>query len=60
MLALAHMSYGAQALFYGIALVAFVISAVLGYMTKAMWALFVALGLVCWTFIAFWNALALA
>lgn len=60
MLALGHMSYGAQALFFGIALVAFIVAAVFAWVAKAVWAMFVGIGLACFAFVMFWNALALA
>lgn len=62
MLAVHAMSSGAQALFYFVALVAFIVAAIWAWVVqpRAVWATLVAVGLTMWTVVAFWNALALS
>jgi hypothetical protein len=62
MLAVHAMSGGGQAVFYFIALVAFVVAAVFAWVTapRAIWATLVAVGLACFALVLFWNALALS
>jgi hypothetical protein len=60
-LAVHAMSGGAQAVCYFIALVAFVVAAVLAWISgRIAYATLIAVGLALWTLIAFWNALALS
>lgn len=58
MIAVEALSAGTQAVLYFIAFVAFVVAAVLAYMTKALWATLVSAGLAAFVFVFFWNALA--
>lgn len=58
MIAVEALSAGTQAVLYFVAFVAFVVAAVLAYMTKALWATLVSAGLAFFVFVFFWNALA--
>ena len=58
MLAASQMSETAQAIFFLIALVSFLVAAVMSYMTKAMWASAIAGGLALWMFVLMYNAFA--
>jgi len=62
MLAVHAMSGGAQAVIYFVALVVFVVAAIYAWLVtpRSIWSTLVAVGLTCWTLIAFWNALALS
>src|SRR5215831_4709575 len=54
------MSHGAQFVFYLIAFIAFVVAAVLAWLTKAVWATLIAAGAALVMFVAMWNQLALS
>ena len=60
LVAVSRMSEGTQAIIYFIALVAFVVAAVYAWISRTVWAALVALGAALWTFVAFWNVLALS
>lgn len=52
------MSAEASAIFYFVAFVLFVIVAILELVPRRLPLGFIALGLACWVFVNFWNALA--
>jgi len=60
MIAASIMSHGAQFVFYLLAFIAFVVAAVLAWLTKAVWATLIAAGAALVMFVAMWNQLALS
>jgi len=58
MVAASQMSHSAQGICYLIALVAFIVAAVIAYLNKAVWATFVAVGLVMFALVLMWNQFA--
>ena len=61
MLAVDALSGGAQAVFFFIAFVAFIVAGILAVVpVKNYWAALVSFGLAAATFVWFWNALALS
>ncbi len=60
MLAASVMSAGTQAVFFLIALLAFLVAAVVAYLGKAVYAIGIAIGLALWMFVLMYNAFALS
>jgi hypothetical protein len=60
MLATSLMSQGTQCVFLLVALLLFVISAVVAYVGRALWAATIAAGLALWMFVLTYNAFALS
>lgn len=58
--AVSVMHAGSQALCFGIALVAFIVAAIVSVRDKGFWAACISVGLAAWVFVLFWNALALS
>jgi hypothetical protein len=52
------MSHGAQAICWFVALVLFIVAAILAWVPKQWWATFIAAGLAAGALVFFWNALA--
>jgi hypothetical protein len=60
LLAASQMSHSAQGICYLIALVVFIVAAVIAWLNKAVWATFIAVGLSLFALVLTWNQLALA
>lgn len=62
MIAVHSMSAGAQAVFFFLAFLGFLVAALFAWVVqpRLIWATLVALGLALWMFVLFYNALALA
>lgn len=58
LLAAQQMSHSAQGICFLVALVAFIVGAVIAWLNKAVWATFIAIGLAFYVLVFMWNAFA--